>query len=68
MSKFDIMRAVVDGAMKAPPVPLDLDLSGKPARAEKAKVWALGSMKIKPLKVANRTDWFGEFEMKTGQV
>ncbi len=66
MSKFDMMRAVVDGTMEAPPVPLDL--AGRPARVAKAKVMALGSMKIKPLKVANRTDWLGEFELRTGQV
>ena len=68
MSKFDIMRAVADGTMEAPPVPLDLDLAGRPARVAKAKVMALGSMKIKPLRVANRTDWLGEFELRTGQV
>jgi hypothetical protein len=67
MSKFDIMRAVAKGTMEAPPVPLDL--SENPVRGTtKAKVWALGSVRVPQLKVDDRIDWFGEFEQKTGQV
>lgn len=68
MSRFDIMRAVVEGTMKAPELPPELTKPRRVTLEGKPIVRALSSIKLRRLKTTERTDWLGRFELNTGQV
>lgn len=68
MSKFDIMRAVVDGKMEPPIVHIETsaDISSEKSSSGKNKIF--DPKKVHPLKVEQRVDWIAQFELKTGQA